>query len=71
MKMKELDEEEFSKHTRMCCNAFNLLALIARELKKPKQRIGPEERLATLLSRMFSTVYSLESQAWKNYGPQN
>ncbi|TMW46436.1 hypothetical protein DOY81_008482 [Sarcophaga bullata] len=66
--MKELDEEEFFRHSRMCCNAFNLLlALIGRELKKPKQRIGPEETLAiTLLYSLLPGVTSLE-----NYGPQN
>ncbi|TMW45134.1 hypothetical protein DOY81_009785 [Sarcophaga bullata] len=43
--MDELDGE-FFKHTRMCCNVFKLLlALIGRKLKKPRQRVGPEQRL--------------------------
>ncbi|TMW45731.1 hypothetical protein DOY81_009189 [Sarcophaga bullata] len=66
MEMKELDEEEFLKHTRMCCKTFNLLlALIGRKLKKPKQIIDPEERLAITLL-YFGQGCSLQSIAWSH-----
>ena len=50
MKMKKLDDGEFFENSRMCFTAFDLVvALIGRELKKPRQRIFSEERLAITL----------------------
>lgn len=47
LNMKNMDEEQFFIHTRMSLPIFNLLLEIVREsLIKPRQRIGPEERLS-------------------------
>ena len=49
-KMKDIDEEQFFIQTRMSLPVFNLLlSLVESKLRKPKQRIFPEERLAITL----------------------
>ncbi|XP_049306596.1 putative nuclease HARBI1 [Bactrocera dorsalis] len=62
--MKNREPEQLFLHTRMPPDVYNLLLnLISKSLKKPRQRIGPEERLSLVLLYLSQGV-SVQSIAW-------
>ncbi|KAI8117884.1 Protein ANTAGONIST OF LIKE HETEROCHROMATIN PROTEIN 1, partial [Lucilia cuprina] len=65
-KIKSVDEENFFIHTRMTKNVYELLlSLIKTSLRKPGQRIFPEERLSITLFYL-AHGNSIQTIAWSH-----
>ncbi|XP_036317587.1 putative nuclease HARBI1, partial [Rhagoletis pomonella] len=62
--IKTLEPDQLFSHTRMPPNVFELLLkLVSKSLRKPRQRIDPEERLSLVLLYL-SQGASMKSIAW-------